>query len=195
MELTNCSRTRQEKKSNANGFTNAEHFEAISNIDRLYENAVLVERREDRKGSEHIRSIKRFAAPFYTGKTFAEAYITVKEIVEDGNRIYSLELDELKKPSAVNQGGSPDRIPRPADGTPRTPSRIRPSSIQWPGAITSYSIKRKNQGHFLKKEEKNPNFPSSARRGRPPRQSGTAGRMLKCGKCSVSISPRSRETP
>lgn len=146
------------EKSNANGFTNAEHFEAISNIDRLYENAVLVERREDRKGSEHIRSIKRFAAPFYTGKTFAEAYITVKEIVEDGNRIYSLELDELKKPSAVNQGGSPDRIPRPADGTP--PDTVADTTKQYPvaGSYNKLLDKTEKSRALLEKEEKKSKF-------------------------------------
>lgn len=106
------------EKSNANGFTNEEHFEAAANIDRLFENAVLTETREDRKGSEHIISIKRFSAPFYTGKEFAEAYITAKESIQHGHRIYSLELEEIKKPSTVNQGGRPDRHPRPADGTP-----------------------------------------------------------------------------
>lgn len=146
------------EKSNANGFTNAEHFEAISNIDRLYENAVLVERREDRKGSEHIRSIKRFAAPFYTGKTFAEAYITVKEIIEDGNRIYSLELDELKKPSAVNQGGSPDRIPRPADGT--LPDTVADTTKQYPvaGSYNKLLDKTEKSRALLEKEEKKSKF-------------------------------------
>lgn len=145
------------EKSNANGFTNAEHFEAISNIDRLYENAVLVERREDRKGSEHIRSIKRFAAPFYTGKTFAEAYITVKEIVEDGNRIYSLELDELKKPSDAT-GGSPDQIPQQSDGTP--PDTVADTTKQYPvaGSYNKLLDKTEKSRALLEKEEKKSKF-------------------------------------
>lgn len=106
------------EKSHANGFTYAQHFEAISNIDRLFENAVLTEERGDRNRSTDIASIKRFSAPFYTGKEFAEAYITIKEIIEHGHRIYSLELDEIKKPPEVKKGVRPDQHTRPSDGTP-----------------------------------------------------------------------------
>ena len=146
------------EKSFANGFTNAEHFEAISNIDRLYENAVLVERREDRKGSEHIRSIKRFAAPFYTGKTFAEAYITVKESIQAGHRIYSLELDELKKPSTVKKGVRPGLLTRPADGTP--PDTVADTTKQYPvaGSYNKLLDKTEKSRALLEKEEKKSKF-------------------------------------
>lgn len=106
------------EKSHVNGFTYAQHFEAVSNIDRLFENAVLTEERGDRKGSADIASIKRFSAPFYTGKEFAEAYITAKESIQHGHRIYSLELEEIKKPPTVKTGVRPDQPTRPADGTP-----------------------------------------------------------------------------
>lgn len=107
------------EKSYANGFTYAQHFEAVSNIDRLFENAVLAEERADHKGSADIASVKRFSAPFYTGREFAEAYLTVKEFVQHGHRIYSLELEEIKKPPAGKAtGGSPDQTPRPSDGPP-----------------------------------------------------------------------------
>ena len=146
------------EKSFANGFTNAEHFEAISNIDRLYENAVLVETHEDRKGSEHIRSIKRFAAPFYTGKTFAEAYITVKESIQAGHRIYSLELDELKKPSTVKKGVRPGLLTRPADGTP--PDTVADTTKQYPvaGSYNKLLDKTEKSRALLEKEEKKSKF-------------------------------------
>ncbi len=85
------------EKSNANGFSNEDHFHAVSNIDRLYENATMVDDRQDRDNNADVLSIKRFVAPVYLNGEFAEAYITVKETV--GSKIYSLELDELKKPS------------------------------------------------------------------------------------------------
>lgn len=146
------------EKSFANGFTNAEHFEAISNIDRLYENAVLVETHEDRKGSEHIRSIKRFAAPFYTGKTFAEAYITVKESIQAGHRIYSLELDELKKPSTVKKGVRPGLLTRPADGT--LPDTVADTTKQYPvaGSYNKLLDKTEKSRALLEKEEKKSHF-------------------------------------
>ena len=55
----------------------------------------------------NVISIKRFVAPVLLGKDFAEAYITVKETV--GNKIYSLELDELKKPSDLKGGTLKER--------------------------------------------------------------------------------------
>ena len=91
------------EKSNRNGFTNADHFHAVANIDRLFMNGSLVDDRVDRKGNPDVVSIKRFVAPAWLNGDFAEAYITVKETT--GNKLYSLELDELKKPSGI-QGGT-----------------------------------------------------------------------------------------
>ena len=87
------------KKSNSNGFSNSAHFRAVANIDALFENASKVDDRDDLDGNPDILSIKRFVAPAIIDGEFAEAYITVKETV--GNKIYSLELDELKKPSGI----------------------------------------------------------------------------------------------
>ncbi|MGN0846068.1 MAG: hypothetical protein ACI4RA_01630 [Kiritimatiellia bacterium] len=86
------------EKSKANGFTAKEHNAAASIIDRLWENAEMVESRGDVKngGDKNIRSIKRFVSPVYLGDREGGAYITVKESVRDGHRIYSIELEELK---------------------------------------------------------------------------------------------------
>lgn len=91
-------------KSEKNGFSEAEHFGAAVNIDRLFSNATLVEERPDKRGDVNIKAIKRFAAPFFTGKEIAEAIITVKESVEHGNRVYSIELFEIKKLSDPYRG-------------------------------------------------------------------------------------------
>ena len=91
-------------KSKANGFSYEDHFHAVANIDRLFMNGSLVDDRVDRKGNPDVVAIKRFVAPAWLNGDFAEAYITVKETT--GNKLYSLELDELKKPSDTKTGGT-----------------------------------------------------------------------------------------
>lgn len=54
-----------------------------------------METRPDKNGSAQILSIKRFNAPFTleSGRK-ANAYITVKESIDSGHKIYSVELRE-----------------------------------------------------------------------------------------------------
>ena len=78
-------------KSLANGFTARQHNALAARIDSLYESAALVEERPDRNGDVNVRSIRRFVSPVRIGQTEAGACITVKESVEHGNRIYSVE--------------------------------------------------------------------------------------------------------
>ena len=98
-------------KSKNNGFSFEDHFAAVANIDKLFENGTMVDDRTDKSGDPNIVSIKRFVAPVLLGEDFAEAYITVKETA--GNKIYSLELDELKKPSDITGGTLKERYPIP----------------------------------------------------------------------------------
>lgn len=85
------------EKSKANGFTLAEHFESAEKITSLYKKAKLVEVAKDKKGSSNILSIKRFSANFRLkeGRN-AKAYITVKESIQNGHTIYSVELFNLE---------------------------------------------------------------------------------------------------
>ena len=94
-------------KSKDNGFSFEDHFAAVANIDKLFENGTMVDNQADKSGDPNIISIKRFVAPVMLGDDFAEAYITVKETA--GNKIYSLELDELKKPSDITGGTLKER--------------------------------------------------------------------------------------
>ena len=89
------------EKSKNNGFTVDEHFEVANKIVELYENAALVEVSSDRNGSENLKSIKRFdsAITLQNGKN-SIAHITVKESVQNGHKIYSVEVMELKKNTA-----------------------------------------------------------------------------------------------
>lgn len=85
-------------KSVANGFTAKQHNEIASRIKELFEAATLIESRPDKNGDVNIRSIKRFATPVNLPgheKDGACAYITVKESIEHGHRIYSVEEIKL----------------------------------------------------------------------------------------------------
>lgn len=87
---------RAAQKSVLNGFTRDQHNQAAARIGTLFENASLVEKRGDKNGDANISRILRFAAPVIVGGETCAAYITVKESVEGGERIYSLEMMELE---------------------------------------------------------------------------------------------------
>jgi hypothetical protein len=83
-------------KSTANGFTVTQHNAAASIIGNLWKHASLVESRADDSGDVNIASIKRFAAPLRFGDDVAVAWLTAKESVEHGHRVYSVELQEIE---------------------------------------------------------------------------------------------------
>ncbi|WP_024468664.1 hypothetical protein [Treponema pedis] len=86
------------EKSKKNGFTVDEHFEVANKIVSLYENADLIKVYSDKKGSLDIKSIKRFASKLtLKSGEGASAYITVKENIQNGHKIYSVEVMELEK--------------------------------------------------------------------------------------------------
>jgi hypothetical protein len=91
------------EKSELNGFEASQHFAVASQIEIAWKNATLAETIDDRGGDKNIVSIKRFAASINIDNEPATAYITAKESVEHGHRIYSLELQEIKK-SVVGGG-------------------------------------------------------------------------------------------
>ena len=80
-------------KSLENGFTKTEHFEAASKAHILYKKATRMTKGKDRDSSPDIISVKRFYTDFKlkSGKT-ATAKITVKESIQNGHTIYSVEL-------------------------------------------------------------------------------------------------------
>ena len=85
-------------KSIANGFTAEEHLQAVSEIKPLFEEGRLFSTTPDKKGSADIRSIKHFLARREDG---SYADILVKQYTDENlpQKIYTLELQELKKPS------------------------------------------------------------------------------------------------
>ena len=88
------------KKSIDNGFTPQEHFEAVKNIVKLFENAELIKTHKDLKHGVESLKINRYVAQdkFKDGTQY-DALITAKETIENGQRLYSLELDEINHAS------------------------------------------------------------------------------------------------
>lgn len=110
------------EKSKANGFSPDEHFEAAGNIKTLYENATLVAVHKDVKlpDNPNIVSIKRFVAQSsLKGARKFDALITVKESVQAGHRIYSIELDQINKVSSRWQVAESNETTT-NDGSPTT---------------------------------------------------------------------------
>lgn len=105
-------------KSINNGFTREEHFQAVANIEALYENAVLIHTGGDSKNNDPLIVMRRFAAPIVLNGTVADALLTAKESLDKENsvRVYSLELDEIVaaiKGERLERGAS--RLQRPED--------------------------------------------------------------------------------
>jgi hypothetical protein len=124
------------KKSIDNGFTPQEHFEAVKNIVKLFENAELIKSHKDLKHGVESLKINRYVAQdkFKDGTKY-DALITAKETIENGQRLYSLELDEINHASkrfettdkSIKKGfpavtGQKDET-RTRQGTPATGSR------------------------------------------------------------------------
>lgn len=142
-------------KSMANGFTAAQHNALAARIDSLYQNAMLVEDRPDRNGDVNIRSIKRLVCPVQVGSAEAGAYITVKESVEHGNRLYSVEGIKIaalpptvrrvlaNRNSADNAAMLGDSIPHFADGGERRFSLSR-AVEETPHLIAVHNLSEKN---------------------------------------------------
>ena len=82
-------------KSVANGFSRDEHFKVAGDLKNLFENATKKESYADKKQSKDVMAIHRFFAEITINNKQAQAKMTLKESIEYGNRIYSLELEEL----------------------------------------------------------------------------------------------------
>lgn len=85
-------------KSIANGFSADEHLQAVSEIKSLFENGELIRVAPDKKGSADIQAIKHF---WIRRQDRSYANILVKQYTDARipQKIYTLELQELKKPS------------------------------------------------------------------------------------------------
>jgi len=104
------------QKSMDNGFTREQHYAAAADIDNLFRHSVKVLSRPDKSGDINV-TIHRFAAPLFDDNA---AYITVKESVQHGKRIYSAELMEIKRLGGIleeAQDKSSTHFPAPSQET------------------------------------------------------------------------------
>lgn len=74
------------------------HALAFANIGKLFGNSELLEAEAPRDGDPNIKQYLKFYAPLFMDGEFHLIKITAKELVDDGNRLYSLEgLDIIGK--------------------------------------------------------------------------------------------------
>ena len=85
------------KKSVANGFSFNEHFAVASNLKEVFENAIFAKKLSDTKHNDPRVNIYRFNSAIILNGKEANALITLKEYLENGKRLYALELEELSK--------------------------------------------------------------------------------------------------
>ena len=91
------------QKSLDNGFKVEEHFEAVSNIENLFIQSKFFKSETPKNQSKDIKAVHRFIADNALKDKEAQALITLKESFQNGNRIYSLELEELTHPTNLNR--------------------------------------------------------------------------------------------
>ena len=88
-------------KSLDNGFTREDHYEAAQNILEIFKTAKFLQTEKPKNGSLDILGVHKYMGEYKN----ANVKITIKEIKENGNRFYSIELLELL--SRDMQSGDP----------------------------------------------------------------------------------------
>ena len=93
-------------KTVVNGFSIEDHFEAAQNIKEIFENSYYIGTFSNDKNVENVIDIKRFQKKINlsTGQK-AYAYITIKNTVQQKDKLYSVELILKKYPSSMNDNG------------------------------------------------------------------------------------------
>jgi hypothetical protein len=92
------------------------HLSALTKIPELIETFVLSEVHPDRNNDSNIKEIQRLSGAIdYEGNVYP-VKITVKSIINEGNKAYSYEVMEIESP--VGERG--DHIPESADFLPQT---------------------------------------------------------------------------
>ena len=84
------------RQTRENGFSKEAHFAACEKIQELFENAVHYYDEPPRHQTSDIKTYPKYISKILVNGKKAQAYLTLKELVEHGNRIYSLELQELR---------------------------------------------------------------------------------------------------
>lgn len=82
-------------KSMQNGFSKEQHFAAAENIGSLFEKAVYQNSEMPKNKSADIVAWHKYNADFLLDDRVSKVKITLKESVEAGHKIYSVELLEI----------------------------------------------------------------------------------------------------
>ena len=103
-------------KSMNNGFTAEEHYLAAANVEGIFLMSKLHEWHEDKNENPGLEAIGRFEGSINLNGEVAIARLTLKKTTEHGNKIYSLELKELKKPLKVQATNSSNKLRSTSNG-------------------------------------------------------------------------------
>ena len=127
-------------KSIANGFSGDEHLQAVSEIKALFENGELIRVAPDKKGSADIQAIKHFWIRRQDG---SYANILVKQYTDARipQKIYTLELQELKKPSDLKDVSDE----HPSEGVEPDATALGFGAPRGNGSISNFSITQKGE--------------------------------------------------
>ncbi|STO96242.1 PBECR2 nuclease fold domain-containing protein [Helicobacter canis] len=91
------------QKSLDNGFSKEQHLSAVADIERLFKNSDFSHTEPPKNHSADIVGVHRYINAQDLQEQNAQALITLKESVQNGNRIYSVELEGLAHPSSVDR--------------------------------------------------------------------------------------------
>lgn len=102
-------------KSITNGFTKEEHFAIAKDIENLYKRAKHIATQDDLKGNDTNLKIHRYINEVVINEKPAKVLITAKEYLENGKKIYSVELDKIASVKLNPSGKGLTEYPKSKD--------------------------------------------------------------------------------
>ncbi|WP_170178082.1 hypothetical protein, partial [Helicobacter bilis] len=102
-------------KSITNGFTKEEHFAIAKDIENLYRQAKHIATQDDLKGNDTNLKIHRYSNEVVINEKPAKVLITAKEYLENGKKIYSVELDKIASVKLNPSGKGLTEYPKSKD--------------------------------------------------------------------------------
>lgn len=158
-------------KSARNGFSNEEHNTVVANVHRIFESAIRITERPDKKGGNKDVSISHYvtAIRFSGDSKNGYAKLLVKGTKNVGNRIYTVELTGLGKTESSRLDGELSEEERRALDSvvilPSGPAVVNAEPVGFPLFQLSdqkqkellrnrkYEIQQLVSGHFYIKDE------------------------------------------
>ena len=113
-------------KSVANGFSRDEHIEVAKHIERLFAESKLSRSHKDYKDNPNILQVHRFIKDININGKEANAQITLFEKIEGKNKIYTIELESLEKPTSLSTQAKSAEVAVKAQSAAATPTEAAP---------------------------------------------------------------------